>query len=100
GLVGEALADGVGSVVGRLVYVVPPALLVIGALLVRGPSDDAEGEHNGSVKPIAGAVLLGLTAAGRLHLAGDRPTFGAPAADLRDAGGYLGVVVGGSMQQV
>ena len=39
GPVGEAIADGIGVVVGRLVFLVPPALLIIGGLLVRGPRE-------------------------------------------------------------
>lgn len=98
GPIGEALADGVGSLIGRLVYVVPPGLLLVGGLLVRGPREDEEAAS--SVKPAVGAVLVTLAAAGLFHLTGDRPSFDATAAALRDAGGYLGVVVGGSLHRV
>ena len=97
GPVGEAFADGIGVVVGRLVYVVPPALLVIGALLVRGPREEGVTR---TVKPIVGAVFVLLAATGLLHLIGDRPDWDAGSQALIDAGGYLGVAIGGSLQQV
>jgi S-DNA-T family DNA segregation ATPase FtsK/SpoIIIE len=97
GPVGEAFADGIGVVVGRLVYLVPPALLVIGALLVRGPREEGEPR---SVKPIVGAVFVLSAATGLLHLIGDRPAWDAGNQALIGAGGYLGVAIGGSLQQV
>jgi S-DNA-T family DNA segregation ATPase FtsK/SpoIIIE len=97
GPVGEAFADGIGIVVGRLAYLVPPALLVIGGLLVRGPRADGEPR---SVKPIVGAVFVLVAATGLLHLVGDRPDWDATSEALIDAGGYVGLVIGGSLQQV
>ena len=97
GPVGEALADGIGAVVGRLAYVVPPALVVIGGLLVRGPGEEDEPR---SVKPVVGALFVVLAAAGLLHLLGDRPDWSSSTEALIDAGGYLGLAVGGSLQQV
>jgi len=97
GPVGEAFADGIGVVVGRLVYLVPPALLVIGGCLVRGPRADGE---PASVKPIVGAVLVLFAATGLLHVVSDRPEWDATTQALIDAGGYLGMAIGGSLERV
>ncbi len=97
GPVGEAIAGGIGVIVGRLVFLVPPALLIIGGLLVRGPREEGAPR---SAKPILGAVFVLMAATGLLHLLGDKPAWDAGSQALIDAGGYLGVAVGGSLQQV
>jgi DNA segregation ATPase FtsK/SpoIIIE, S-DNA-T family len=97
GPVGEAIAGAIGSLVGRLTYIVPPALLVIGGLLVRGPRD---GDRSRSAKPAIGATLALVAATGLFHLGGGRPGFDSTASALGDAGGYLGVLFGGSLHGV
>jgi DNA segregation ATPase FtsK/SpoIIIE, S-DNA-T family len=97
GPVGEALARGIGAVVGRLAYVLPPALMVVGGLLVRGPREEEEAHL---LKPAVGSVLVALAAAGLFHLGGGRPTWSASATNLGDAGGYLGVASGGSLAEI
>ena len=97
GPVGETFADGIGAVVGRLSYLVPPALVIIGGLLVRGPR--GEGEPR-SVKPFVGAVFVLFAAAGLLHLLGDQPAWDAGTDALIDAGGYVGVAAGGTLAGV
>ncbi|HKA84657.1 MAG TPA: DNA translocase FtsK, partial [Acidimicrobiales bacterium] len=47
-----------------------------------------------------GSVLLALAVAGLAHLAGGSPEFSSAEADLRDAGGYVGVAVGGGTARV
>jgi DNA segregation ATPase FtsK/SpoIIIE, S-DNA-T family len=97
GPVGEGLAGGIGTVLGRLSYLVPPALMVVGGLLVRGPREDPDPR---SFKTVVGAVLIVLAAAGLLHLAGSQPRWGSRATDLAEGGGYLGVATGGSLEAV
>jgi S-DNA-T family DNA segregation ATPase FtsK/SpoIIIE len=97
GAVGAALADASRLAFGRLSFLVPVALLVGGALLIRGPRSDAGGV---AVKAAAGVVLVLLAACALLHLAGGRPEWGAGAAELGDAGGWLGIATGGSLAVV
>ena len=104
GPVGRGLAELAASAFGLLRYVVPIALGVGGAALIltrapAPPSGDGDGAGEADRPARAayvtvGAILLALAAAGMAHLAGERPALGAPADDLRDAGGWLGVAVG------
>ena len=108
GPAGQALDDGAGLALGLLRFALPAALLAGGLALVlhRGPrpTDDPErpgrpdGERVEGASVAAhvgvGSILLTLALAGLLHLAGGNPEFSAPDADLRDAGGYVGVAVG------
>jgi S-DNA-T family DNA segregation ATPase FtsK/SpoIIIE len=98
GPVGEAVADMLGSLVGRLAWLVPIALVALGATLVRGPR---EGERARlPVRPIIGAVLLAVAGSGLLHLAGGRPPLDAPTAELARAGGYAGALTGGPLGEL
>jgi S-DNA-T family DNA segregation ATPase FtsK/SpoIIIE len=109
GPVGRALGDGAGLAFGLLRFALPPAFLAAGLALVlrRGPptaaGPEGPGVPDGSQLEAAsvaahvgvGSALLTLALAGLLHLAGGSPEFAAAEAELRDAGGYVGVVVGG-----
>lgn len=97
GPVGRALAQGAGACVGLAAYIVPPGLILIGALLMRGPSSDDAAR---SVRPVVGSVLLLISVTGLLHLAGRRPSWGAPLDDFAHAGGYLGGATGIPLERV
>ena len=60
GPVGQALADGIGAVVGVVSWLVPPALIALGVLLVRGPR--TEEEPPSFVRPLVGAGLVLMAA--------------------------------------
>jgi S-DNA-T family DNA segregation ATPase FtsK/SpoIIIE len=108
GPAGQALDDGAGLALGLLRFALPAALLAGGLALVlhRGPRPAGDPERPGgpdgervegasvAAHVGVGSILLTLALAGLLHLAGGDPEFTAPDADLRDAGGYVGVAVG------
>ncbi len=109
GPVGRGLADLTATSFGWLRYAVPVALAAGGAALIltrtpaRAAGRDGDGDGAGDAEVdrparaayvTVGAILLALAAAGLAHVAGDRPTFGAPRSALRDAGGWLGVAIG------
>jgi S-DNA-T family DNA segregation ATPase FtsK/SpoIIIE len=114
GPAGRAVGDGAGLAFGVLQFALPPALLAAGLVLVlhRGPRTAAgtDGPGPTDAGPLDGAsvaahvgvgsVLLALALAGLAHLAGGSPEFSSPEADLRDAGGYVGVAVGGGTARV
>ena len=114
GPAGRAVGDGAGLAFGVLQFALPPALLAAGLVLVlhRGPrtaaGTEGPGPTDGSQFDGAsvaahigvGSVLLALALAGLAHLAGGSPEFSSPEAELRDAGGYVGVAVGGGTAHV
>ena len=95
GPLGRALATGAGAALGKAGYLVPPALVVLGALLIRGPRTDEDGRRDLArmARPIIGAVIVFLAVIGILGLTGGIPGFGAPLDALVAAGGYLGAAL-------
>jgi S-DNA-T family DNA segregation ATPase FtsK/SpoIIIE len=102
GPLGDALATGAGAAVGKVSYLVPPALVVLGALLIRGPRVDEEGGRDiaGMARPIIGAVIVLVAAMGLLGLTGGSPGFGAPVEELIAAGGYVGAALAVPLESV
>ncbi|MCJ7670955.1 MAG: DNA translocase FtsK 4TM domain-containing protein, partial [Acidimicrobiia bacterium] len=108
GPVGRGLNDGLGSLLGRARYAVPVVCVVFAIVLFsRRPAARraAEAEAAGDDAPNepaplrvgVGFALLGVAAVGALHLAFDSPSIDGPARALRDAGGVLGVAIGGPL---
>ncbi|MGZ4718414.1 MAG: DNA translocase FtsK 4TM domain-containing protein, partial [Acidimicrobiales bacterium] len=97
GPVGRALGQSIGAAVGWAAWLVPPALIVLGVMLVRGPRTEAGGEPASWVRPLVGAGLVLVAACGLLDLFGGQPKFGDPIDDLVKAGGALGIMVGGTL---
>jgi S-DNA-T family DNA segregation ATPase FtsK/SpoIIIE len=104
GPVGRGLAQAAGAGVGKAAYLVPPALVLLGALWMRGPRTDEDGleidDPARSVRPVVGSLLLLVAAVGLLHLTGGRPPFGSPLQSFIDAGGYLGAAIGVPLEKV
>ncbi len=94
GPVGEAVATAIGAVVGMAAVVAPVALVVVGALLIRGPRGEGETDTAHVVRLAVGAAFLLVATCGLLHLAGGQPAVDAPVDDLADAGGWIGAFVG------
>lgn len=94
GPVGEVLDDGIGTLVGWGRMLAPPALVVAGVLLVRGPRD---GDGGARSHIWVGGLLIAVAGCGLLHLAGGRPGLDAPTDELIGAGGLLGVATGGGL---
>ncbi|HEY8215919.1 MAG TPA: DNA translocase FtsK 4TM domain-containing protein [Acidimicrobiia bacterium] len=111
GAVGTGLADGIGSLLGRARYALPVVLVVFAILLfsLRSASaveesdeetDDPESEPPREPTPLrvgVGFALVFVAAVGFLHLTFDRPPIDGSLDALRDAGGVLGAIVGGSL---
>ena len=97
GPVGRALGQGIGAAVGWAAWLVPPALIALGVLLVRGPRTESGADPAALVRPLVGAGLVLVAACGLLDLLGGQPEFGDPIDDLVKAGGALGIAVGGTL---
>ena len=108
GPVGRGLNDGFGSLFGRARYAVPVVCVVFAILLFsRRPAarraaeaEDAGEEAPNEPAPLrvgVGFALLGIAAVGTLHLSFDSPSIDGPARALRDAGGLVGVAIGGPL---
>jgi S-DNA-T family DNA segregation ATPase FtsK/SpoIIIE len=104
GPLGRGLARAVGLLVGTARYIVPPALLVGGVLLIRGRTapalevDPETGEipaaAHGPARRALGGVLLAVGLLGLLHLAKGAPPLDASGDELVDAAGFLGALIG------
>ena len=95
GPVGRAVATGFGAAVGLASWVLPPALVVLGVIVIRGRRVDAE--PAAIVRPVVGSLLVLTGLCGLLDLARGRPTWGQPVDHLVRAGGGLGILAGGSL---
>lgn len=93
GPVGESLADGIGALVGRAAWVVPPALVAIGVRLLRGPREGGRSP----ARLVVGGSLLAVATCGLLHVASDQPDLDAGSEALGAAGGALGAAVAGPL---
>jgi DNA segregation ATPase FtsK/SpoIIIE, S-DNA-T family len=92
GSLGRGIDDGLGAIVGWIRYLVPPVGVAVAVAVIVGrrPADPLR----------AGlAVTLGLlSTCGLADLAGGTPGPSASTVALRGAGGYVGAVVGHSLQ--
>jgi S-DNA-T family DNA segregation ATPase FtsK/SpoIIIE len=95
GPVGRAVALGTGAVAGVLSWLVPPALIGLGVVVLRGRRPDAE--PVAVVRPIFGSVLVVVGVCGLLDLLRGRPHLGDPVHALARAGGGIGVLSGGTL---
>ncbi len=91
GPVGAGLATAAHALVGGLAYLAPPALVVLGVVLVRGPRG---GDEAPSLRPFVATTLLVIATTGILHLLGEQPALDSGADVLGDAGGYVGATTG------
>ncbi|HEY5153488.1 MAG TPA: DNA translocase FtsK 4TM domain-containing protein, partial [Acidimicrobiales bacterium] len=98
GPVGHGLAVGIGAGVGVVAWLVPPALLALGILAIRGPR--VEGEPPSFVRPAVGGILILVALCGLLQLTRGRPEWGDPLDDFVHAGGALGALVGGTLTRL
>ncbi|HXH56927.1 DNA translocase FtsK [Iamia sp.] len=110
GPLGRGVARGIGLLVGGARILAPPALLGVGALLIRGrtapgPVPDPEtGEiplaAHGPARRALGSVLLVVAGLGLLHLGRGAPSLDASGDDLVEAAGFLGASVGEPLQDL
>ncbi len=98
GPLGDVIDTGAGVVIGLAKVCVPPALVVVGVVLIRGPVSDPDepgpplSHHLGRLG--VGIVLVGTSVTGLLHLGRGRPGLGDGAGALGRAGGALGWLSG------
>jgi S-DNA-T family DNA segregation ATPase FtsK/SpoIIIE len=100
GPLGRGLAEVAGALVGGLRVFVPPVLVVVGALLLRGPRAENPNSKFSAVRLLVGTALVFVAVAGLLHLADGRPSWGAPLDDFIAAGGYVGASVGAPLEKL
>ncbi len=94
GVVGQALREGIGLLVGWVRLAVPIALVVVGIALIRGRAPVER------LRLSLAFALLTVSATGLLQLALGPSDWGAPLDEFRDAGGYLGAVIALPLQSV
>ena len=95
GPVGRGLDDTIGTLVGWGRLLAPVALVAAGIVLVRRPLDEDDPGARSHIW--VGSFLLAVAGCGLLHLAGGRPSLGAPNAELAQAGGLLGIAAAGPL---
>jgi DNA segregation ATPase FtsK/SpoIIIE, S-DNA-T family len=95
GPVGRGVALGTGAVAGMLSWLVPPALIAFGVVVLRGRRPDAE--PVAVVRPVLGSVLLLVGICGLLDLVRGRPQFGDPVHEFVRAGGAIGTLSAGTL---
>jgi S-DNA-T family DNA segregation ATPase FtsK/SpoIIIE len=112
GPAGNALSDGAGAVLGLCRWLVPPALILLGVVLIRsvprdaamgaeaGTAADVDRPHDQGARLVVGCLLLLVAVTGLVHLVAGAPEWGDPVADFGDAGGYLGFATGAPLQAV
>jgi DNA segregation ATPase FtsK/SpoIIIE, S-DNA-T family len=98
GPVGQGLATGFGAVVGLACWILPPALVGLGVIVIRGRR--VEAEPAAIVGPVVGGVLILAGVCGLAHLMRGRPAWGDPVSELGRAGGALGIVTAGSLARL
>jgi S-DNA-T family DNA segregation ATPase FtsK/SpoIIIE len=117
GPIGRGLNTAFGALVGVVRILVPPALLVIGVLLIRGrrggdeeakraPASSSDEVTRPLPSPHAGlrrglgAALGAVALMGLLHLGRGAPHFDAPLHELSHAAGLIGAVIGNPLRAV
>ena len=92
GPVGRALGDGLTALFGNGAFLIPVSLIATAALLLwRRPEDETPAAP---LRVGVGVALAVLAAAGLMHVLGGNPALSGPVDQLRDAGGYLGAIIG------
>jgi S-DNA-T family DNA segregation ATPase FtsK/SpoIIIE len=96
GPVGRAVADGFTALLGNGACLLPAGLTVTAVLLLWHRGEDTE-HPAAPVRVGVGIALVVLAVVGLLDVAAGSPTISGPVDALRDAGGYLGAAIGGSL---
>ncbi len=104
GPVGSWLANFIGAFVGKVRLLVPIGLLYGGWHMLRTPPGKKKkrSTKKKAMRPVSEMIawaLLGLSVFALLDLFGGKPVNRASWAELSEAGGYIGVLVGGSFER-
>ena len=98
GIIGRALADLTGAVVGRARYLVPLGMLLAGWQILRTRNKRRRPKRSLTERVAWGCVIAGVFSG--LDLLGDpRPHWKSPVEDLSAAGGWAGVWIGGTLER-
>ncbi len=113
GPVGRGVATGVGTLFGAARVLVPPLLVGLGILLVRGVPEpvvdledptlvdgafDPEAHEHPFARVAVGTFLLSVAGLGLLHLGRGAPHLDAGRDSMADAAGYLGALIGAPLK--
>jgi S-DNA-T family DNA segregation ATPase FtsK/SpoIIIE len=92
GPAGRGFTTATGAAVGLGRWLLPPALVAAGIVLIRSTPDEVEkpAPSGGTARLVVGGFLLTVAATGLLHLLRDAPEWGDPVDRFGAAGGYLG----------
>lgn len=96
GLLGEGINDFFGWGIGVFRYLAPPALIAAGLAVIRRAGEP----HQLLPRWIVGGAITLFATVGLVHLAGDSPSWGSTVEAFSDAGGVLGLFVGGPLQAI
>lgn len=96
GPLGDGFNDGFGWVMGVFRYFAPPVIGVVGLAVIR------RGEDPRDLSPrfVVGGIAAVLATVGLVHIAGDSPEWGSTLEAFAQAGGVMGLLVGGSLQTI
>jgi S-DNA-T family DNA segregation ATPase FtsK/SpoIIIE len=98
GPVGRGIDLGVGAMIGMVKLALPAALIILGVLLMRGPTDDEADDP--ALGLLVGSGLLLLAATGLLHLSRGRPAWGDGFEEYGEAGGMVGHAIAGPLESL
>ncbi len=101
GILGQALATATGTVFGLVRFVVPLALIAAGWQLVRGKTKRKTTRRKRKVAwahYLAWAFVVAAIFC-ILDMTGGRPFWSSSTADLSRAGGWVGVLIGGTIER-
>jgi S-DNA-T family DNA segregation ATPase FtsK/SpoIIIE len=93
GPLGRAFDDGFGWAMGVFRYLAPPVIIVAGLAVIRR----GDQPYDLSPRMIVGGFAALTATAGLVHLAGDSPPWGSTVEAFAQAGGVLGLSVGGPL---
>jgi DNA segregation ATPase FtsK/SpoIIIE-like protein len=91
---GRFMKNLTGSLVGQAKIGMPIMLIAVGWVLIRGTG------YREPVRHVIGWVFVGLAACGVMHISEGSPSVSEGSSVLRQAGGYLGAVLGGPTQRL
>ena len=94
GPLSRSFDEGFGWIIGVFRYLAPPVIFVSGLVVIRRGDDP----HDLSPRFIVGGLAAVFATAGLVHMAGDSPPWGSSTDAFSQAGGVLGLAVGGPLQ--
>ncbi len=93
GLLGRAFDEGFGWMIGVFRYFAPIVIIAAGVSVIRR----AGNAHVLSPRLVVGGFAALVATAGLVHLVGGRPPWGSTTQAFSDAGGVIGLAIGGPL---